>query len=344
MATKTIRTVRIGLLGCGYVGGGLCTLVERTGPFLGKRKGIRPVIERILVRDPAKKRTVNGTPVPAEPDRFTTDPSEILEADDIDLVVEVIGGEDPAESYIRRAIAAGKPVVTANKAVIGKCGPELAAAAARQGVPLGYEAAVCGAIPVLSALQDGTAGDQVLSIEGIVNATCNFILGRVTAGLTYAEALEEARRAGYTEADPTLDIDGIDAAQKLAILVWTAFGEWIPWRSIPRAGVRDLPRLAVETAENRGRVLRLVARAARDEEGLIRASIGLLELDPADPLAQVAGENNGIRVKLAGAGTLFFSGPGAGAVPTASAVLGDVVRAALEQGRHADEAVEEAIA
>ncbi len=338
------RTVKIGLAGCGYVGGGLCVLLEKVGPAIEARHGVRLVVEKILVRDPARERKVSGVPLTVGKDRFTTDPAEVLESPEIDLVVEVIGGEDPAESFIRRAIAAGKPVVTANKAVIGKCGPELAERAERAGVPLGFEAAVCGAVPILSALRDGTAGDVVLSIEGIVNATCNFILGRVTAGLTYAEALEEARRAGYTEADPTLDIDGIDAAQKLAILVWTAFGEWVPWQRIPRAGVRDLPREAVLAAAGRGRVLRLVARAARDEEGVIRSSIGLLELDPADPLALVTGENNGIRVKLAGAGTLFFSGPGAGAVPTASAVLGDVVRAVLAQGRHVDEAVEEAIA
>lgn len=339
MATQTVK---LGLLGCGYVGGGLCTLLERAGAAIEKRRGIRFSIERILVRDPGKERKVDGTTLAVGKDRFTTDPSDVLESPDIDLVIEVLGGEDPAESYIRRALAAGKGVVTANKAVLGKCGPDLVGEAARRDLPFGFEASVCGAIPILSALREGTAGDVVLSIEGIVNATCNFILGRMAAGLTYAQALEEARRAGYTEADPSLDVDGVDAAQKLAILCWIAFGEWIPWRRIPRQGIRDLGRDAVEAAARRGRELRLVARAARDERGEVRASIGLLELDPADPLARVAGEHNGVRLKLAGAGTLFFAGPGAGAVPTASAVLADVVRAAAGIG--ADVSPEEAIA
>lgn len=339
MATKRVK---IGLLGCGYVGGGLCRLIDRVGPAIEKRRGVRLVVDRILVRDPAKARTADGAALPVGRDRFTTDPAEVLESPDIDLVVEVLGGEDPAESYIRRALAAGKGVVTANKAVLGKCGPDLVGEAARRDLPFGYEASVCGAIPILEALQEGTAGDVVLAIEGIVNATCNFILGRMAAGLTYDQALEEARRAGYTEADPSLDVDGVDAAQKLAILCWIAFGEWIPWRKIPRQGIRDLGREAVEAAAGRGRELRLVARAARDEGGTVRASIGLLELDPADPLARVAGEHNGVRLKLAGAGTLFFSGPGAGAVPTASAVLADVVRAAA--GLAAEAPQEEAIA
>lgn len=326
------RNVTVGLLGCGYVGGGVCGLLERVREDLARREGIRLSIRRVLIRDVAKERQVNGAPVPLPADRFTVEPEAILADPRIDVVAEAMGGAEPAASYIRRALAAGKGVATANKAVVAEEGPALAVEAARRGAAFSTEAAVCGAVPILSTLSDALAGDRVTALEGIVNATCNYILGRMEEGLSYAEALADARRTGYTEADPALDVDGIDAAQKLAILVWRAFGAWIPWREIPRAGVRDLAREEVARAAARGRVLRLVARAARKGDS-VRASVGLLELNRGDPLADVSGEHNGVRLRCTGAGTLFLSGPGAGAFPTASALLGDVVRIARSLGR-----------
>lgn len=315
------RVIRIGLLGCGTVGAGVVTILEQEADDLTARTGARLQVTRVAVRDPARDR---GLPLPAS--AFTAEPMAVVEADDVDILVEVIGGREPAGALIRRALELGKPVVTANKELVAHEGPELADAAHRAGVDLAYEAAVAGAIPIIKPMKESLAGDRVRRVIGILNGTTNYILTRMTEeGADYAQVLADAQALGFAEADPSADVDGHDAAAKCAILASLAFDTTVHADDVHREGIAAITATDIRTAERLGYVIKLVGIASEDDDGRVAVRVHPAFLDPTHPLASVRGSFNAVYVEAAYAGELMFYGRGAGSEPTGSAVVGDLV-------------------
>ncbi|HTG32304.1 MAG TPA: homoserine dehydrogenase [Thermoanaerobaculia bacterium] len=301
--------LRVALLGCGTVGGGVLA-----------RLLALPALFRVIgvaVRDLGRVRE------PAVPRRLLTDDPAALLARDADVVVELLGGREPAHEWITLALDSGRHVVTANKALLAGEVENLSERARRRGVSLRFSASVGGALPALEAVRRAAAAGRVQSITGVLNGTCNFVLDRCAAGASFAEAVALAREAGYAEADPTLDLDGSDAAQKLSLLVREAFGVSLPWENIPRRGIADLDERAAAEAVRRGRRLRLVAACERREDGL-RASVQPLDLSPDHPCAWAAGAENALVVQLEGGGQIRIAARGAGRWPTTEAVMADL--------------------
>lgn len=310
-----MRRVSIGLLGCGTVGGGFVRLLESERSRIAARYGLTLDIERILVRDPVRER--HGV----AHNLLTTAPLDVVDGQ-CDLVVELIGGTHTAGALVRRALGSGVPVVTANKALLAASGPELFASAQQRGVELGFEASVCGGVPVIGALRRGLAGDSIESIRGILNGTSNYVLCRMEEGLSLADAVLCAQEHGFAEADPTLDLDGTDAAQKLAILAHLAFEE--PIRRTRVQGVAAVDRANVQRASAAGDAVRLVAEARRVPGG-IELEVAPRLLHARDPLAGIRDEQNAVIVRGRAVGEITLSGKGAGSMPTAAAVLSDVI-------------------
>src|SRR5581483_2998375 len=308
--------LRLGLLGCGTVGGGVVHLIDRERERIRERHGVELTIEKILVRDLAKPR-------PGVDRRLlTTRATDVLDAS-CDVIVETVGGVHCAGAYVRRAIANGRHVVTANKALLADCGRDLFAAAVRRGVTIGFEASVCGGIPVIRAIRDGLAADTIDCVRGILNGTSNYVLTRIEADrLSFAAALALAQERGFAEADPSLDIDGEDAAQKLRILAGLAFDEPVVSSSI--AGIRGIRHEDVIRAREHGRVIRQVASAHRVTGG-IELRVAPVQLTAHDPLAHIRDEFNGVVIQSRAAGEITLIGRGAGAGPTAAAVVSDVI-------------------
>jgi len=314
------RVIRIGMLGCGTVGGGVATILARESDDITARTGAKLELVRIAVRDTARDR---GLGLPAG--TFTTDPLSVVEAEDIDVIVEVMGGREPAGSLIRRALELGKPVVTANKELVAHEGPELYAAAQAAGVDLAYEAAVAGAIPIIKPLKESLAGDRVLRVVGILNGTTNYILTRMTEeGADYAEVLADAQALGYAEADPTADVGGHDAAAKCAILASLAFDTTVHADDVFTQGIETVNATDIRVADRLGYVVKLLGIAS-EVDGRVGVRVHPAFLPKAHPLASVRGAFNAVYVEAAAAGELMFYGPGAGAEPTGSAVVGDVI-------------------
>src|SRR5438105_3626491 len=314
-----MRRVSIGLLGCGTVGRGFVELLGRERERIRGREGIDLQIRKILVRDESKSRPN------IHPSLFTTSAVDVLD-DGCDVIVELVGGVHCAGAYVRRAIDNGRNVVTANKALLAECGHELFESAAKQNVRIGFEASVCGAIPIVRALTRGLAGDRVREISGILNGTCNYILTRMEQDdLEFDAALRLAQARGFAEADPSLDIGGHDAAQKLRILAEIAFGQ----RDVRLRvhGITDVTKDEIEQARARRCVVRHVASARRVAGG-VELRVERRELPEFHPLAAVRDENNAVVVRARAAGEMFFAGKGAGAMPTAAAVLSDVIEIA----------------
>lgn len=310
-----MRRVRIGLLGCGTVGGGFVRLVDRERARIRARFGVELAIGRILVRDLAKERPG------VDRDLLTTCALDVIDAD-CDLVVEVVGGVHTAGTFVRRAIARGRHVVTANKALLAASGNELFDAAARSGVQLGFEASVCGGVPVIGALRRGLAGDSIESISGVLNGTSNYVLCRMAEGLGFETAVLCAQEAGFAEADPSLDVDGEDAAQKLAILAQLAFDA--PVRRTSVTGIRDVTPAEIERARAEGCVVRQVAEASRVAGG-VSLVVEPRRVPLAHPFARVVDEQNAVVIHGRAVGEVVLSGRGAGSMPTAAAVLSDVL-------------------
>jgi len=311
-----MKTVRIGLLGCGTVGNGFVRLVERERDRIAAQHGIALEITRILVRDPARER------LQVDPRLVTTSAIDVIDSE-CEVLVELVGGVHAAGAFVRRALARGVDVVTANKALLAACGPELFALAEKTGAQIGFEASVCGALPIIGVLR-GMTGDRIDSITAILNATCNFILTRMEEGdLDLDAATAIAQQHGFAEADPSLDVDGTDAAQKLQILAGIAFGGADAVR-LRVQGIRDVRKAEVEQARSRGCAVRLVA-AARRLPGGVELRVELRELPLTHPLAIVKDEDNAVIVRGRAAGEMLFRGKGAGSLPTATAVLADVV-------------------
>ncbi|WP_372490447.1 homoserine dehydrogenase [Kocuria flava] len=315
------RTVRVALLGAGNVGAEVArTLLDHGGVFAA-RVGAPVELAGIAVRDVNARRTVE---LPAE--LFTTDAEALIDA--ADVVIELTGGIEPARSRILRALHAGKPVVSGNKALIARHGRQLQDAADAAGVPLSYEAAVAGAIPIVRPMRDSLAGDRVDRVLGIMNGTTNYVLDQMdTTGASFGDALAEAQRLGYAEADPTADVEGHDAAAKAAILASIAFHSTFTIDDVYCRGITGVTAEDVAAAREAGYVIKLLAICERCPGGVnLRVVPTMIRRD--HPLAGVHGAYNAVFVEAANAGSLMFYGAGAGGAPTASAVLGDFVSAA----------------
>jgi homoserine dehydrogenase len=323
-----MSTVRVALLGCGVVGTQVARLLTQHADDLAARVGARVELVGVAVRRLGRDRAVTGL----APGLFTTDAEGLVAREDVDVVVEVIGGIEPARTLVLSAMEHGASVVTANKALLAEDGDTLHRAADKHGVDLYYEAAVAGAIPLLRPLRESLAGDTVRRVTGIVNGTTNYILDRMdTAGSGFAESLEEAQSLGYAEADPTADVEGFDAAAKAAILAGIAFHSHVTTADVHREGITEVTASDVASAREMGCVVKLLAICElSDDERSVGVRVHPAMLSRDHPLASVRGAYNAVFVESDAAGRLMFYGPGAGGAPTASAVLGDLVTV----GRH----------
>jgi homoserine dehydrogenase len=335
------KPLRLALLGCGSVGSQVVRLLHEQADDLTARIGAPLELVGVAVRRPEAQRDVAGR-LPRE--LLTTDAAGLVSRGDVDLVVEVIGGIEPARGLILTALENGASVVTANKALLAEDGSTLFAAAEKADRDLYYEAAVAGAIPILRPLRESLAGDRVRRVMGIVNGTTNFILDRMdSSGAGFAEALEEAQQLGYAEADPTADVEGYDAAAKAAILASLAFHTRVTVSDVHREGIAEVSAADVASARDMGCVVKLLAICElreTDDGPAVSARVHPAMIPRSHPLASVREAYNAVFVESEAAGRLMFYGPGAGGAPTASAVLGDLVTVArnrLEDVRGAGE-------
>jgi homoserine dehydrogenase len=310
----------IGLIGLGTVGTGVARILTEHGARIAWRAGKGVRWKWAAVRDPERRRDVclDGVQLTADVERLVSDP-------EVDVIVETMGGIDPALSIVLDALKAGKHVVTANKALLAEHGPRIFAQARAARRAVAFEASVGGGIPIIQALGVGLAANQIQNLAAIVNGTCNYILTRMTSeGLPYADALAQAQELGYAEADPTLDVDGTDTAHKLAILTQIAFQAGVRTSDIPRQGIDRLQLADIKYAGELGYAVKLLALARHSAAGLeLRVAPTLVR--HGTPLAEVRGPYNAIRVVGDAVGDTFFYGRGAGMMPTASAVVGDLI-------------------
>ncbi|GAC1440269.1 MAG: homoserine dehydrogenase [Mycobacteriales bacterium] len=335
MAVVDQRPLKVALLGCGTVGSEVVRLLHSSADDLAARIGAPLEIAGIAVRRLQKRRDL-----PVDDALFTTDPAGLVARGDVDLVVEVIGGIEPARTLLLAALGSGKGVVTANKALLAEDGAALHAAARESGADLYYEASVAGAIPLLRPLRESLAGDQITRVMGIVNGTTNFVLTRMDeSGMGFAEALDEATALGYAEADPTADVEGFDAAAKAAILAGLAFHTRVTAADVHREGITEVTAADVASAKEMGCVVKLLAIAEKNGNA-VGVRVHPAMIPRSHPLGTVREAYNAVFVEGASAGQLMFYGRGAGGSPTASAVLGDLVavaRNALSGARGAGE-------
>ena len=319
--------LRIGLAGLGTVGAGVVKLLDANAGLIERRANRPIVVTAVSARDRSRERGVDLA-------RFAwvDDATELAGRDDVDVVVELIGGSDgPAQALVQAALAAGKPVVTANKALLAVHGAALAAQAEQVGVALAFEAAVAGGIPVIKALREGLAGNRIDRIAGILNGTCNYILTTMRErGREFADVLADAQRLGYAEADPAFDIDGVDAAHKLSILAALAFNRPVDFASVHIEGIRSVSALDIAFATELGYRIKLLGIARRTEAG-IESRVHPCMVPQAAPIARVDGVFNAVVAEGDFVGRVMLEGRGAGAGPTASAVVADLID--LARGR-----------
>ena len=310
----------MGLLGFGTIGTGVVKLLQQNGKLLVDKLGARLVLKRVADLDTTTDR---GVVLP--PGVLTGNAVDVLDDPDIAVVIELIGGYEPAKSFVLRAIENGKHIVTANKALLAVHGEEIYAAAARKGVEVLYEAAVGGGIPVLSAIRGNMAGNNFTTVLGILNGTCNYILTKMTReGADFAEVLKKAQELGYAEADPTFDIEGIDTAHKLCILLSLCFGTWIDFHDIYTEGISSISSIDINFARDFGYKIKLLAIGKKEGERL-EARVHPTMIPVNYPLADVDGAFNAIRLTGDFVGPVMLYGRGAGMNPTASAVVGDLM-------------------
>ena len=320
---KAVQTVRLALLGCGTVGSQVVRLLRERADDLTARIGAPLELVGVAVRRPERHRSVE-----IDPALLTTDALGLVKRPDVDVVVEVVGGIEPARTWLTEALRLGKGVVTANKALLAEDGGALHEAAVAGGADLYYEAAVAGAIPLLRPLRESLHGDRVTRVTGIVNGTTNFILSAMDAtGAGFTEALEEATALGYAEADPSADVDGFDAAAKAAILASLAFHTRVSAADVYREGITEVTAADVASAREMGCVIKLLCLAER-VNGAVSVRVHPAMIPRSHPLAAVTGAYNAVFVEADAAGPLMFYGAGAGGAATASAVLGDIVAVA----------------
>ena len=318
-----MKTLKVGMLGAGVVGSQIARLLIANKSDLASRSGANLELVSIAVKDSKLKR--DGIPAAL----LTTDAKSIVNDPQIDLVIEVIGGIDPAKELILTALKNGKSVVTANKALLAKHGAELYAAADKANVDLYYEAAVAGAIPILRPLRESLVGDHVIRVMGIVNGTTNYILTKMDEnGAAFADALKEAQALGFAESDPTADIEGFDAAAKAAILAGLAFHSRVTDSDVYREGISKITAADVKVAKAMEMVIKLLAIAELTPEGAVSVRVHPALISRTHPLASVRDSFNAVFVEAESAGQMMFYGKGAGGAPTASAILGDLVAVA----------------
>ena len=317
------RTLRVGLLGCGTVGSAVVRLLHEHREDFGRRAGCRLEVSKVAVRDPSRRRDV-----PLDPSAFTADPMDVIDDPDVDIVCELMGGSEPAGSLILAAFDRDKPVVTANKELLSTRGRELFDASEAKGLDLYFEAAVGGGIPLVRPLKESLTGERLTRVIGIVNGTTNYVLTRMSEdGMSFADALREAQRLGYAEADPTADVDGHDAAAKCAILASIAFNARVVAGDVYREGIATVTSEDIEFARRLGYVVKLLAIAELHEER-IAARVHPAMIPSGHPLAAVREAFNGVFVEGPNVGELMFYGRGAGGESTATAVVGDLVTVA----------------
>lgn len=310
----------IGMLGCGVVGSQVARLLTEDSGDFAARSGARLNLKRIAVRDISAKREH------VKSELLTTDSNSVVDDPTIDIVIEVMGGIEPARTLILKAITNGKSIITANKALLAKHGAELFEAADKKGVDLYYEAAVGGAIPILRPLRESIVGDHVHRIMGIVNGTTNYILTKMDEeGSDFGAALKEAQQLGFAEADPTADVEGHDAAAKAAILAGLAFHTRVTSDQVSAEGITKITARDVAVAHDINHVIKLLAIAELTEKGEVSVRVQPTLLPRQHPLAAVRNAFNAIFVEAESAGELMFYGRGAGGAPTASAILGDLI-------------------
>ncbi|PQV64044.1 homoserine dehydrogenase [Abditibacterium utsteinense] len=325
-----MHQIKVGIIGLGTVGGGTFQLLARNAQIIAARSGCAIEISRIATRTPAKAARWS-----AGSDIVSSDVDALLNDPEIQVVAEMVGGVEPARTYVLRALESGKSVVTANKELIAKHGPELRAAAQKMKVDLLFEGAVGGGIPIIKALRESLAGNEIQELMGIVNGTTNFILTKMTReGADFADVLAQAQSLGYAESDPTADVDGFDAAYKLAILAGLAFDTPVDAEAdILREGIRGVSSRDIEYAAELGYIIKLLAVARRDRDGKLELRVHPTLLPQSHPLAGVSDSFNAVFVRGDALGDAMFYGRGAGDGPTGSAVVGDIIEAAKNKCR-----------
>lgn len=319
------KTFGIGMIGCGVVGSGVVRNLAKNQALLARRAGANLVIRRAAVRDTSKERPGLDAPL-------TRDWREVVADPTVDFIVELIGGTTTAFDVAQAAIAAGKPIITANKALLAERGDEIFAAAESARVPIYFEASVAGGIPIVKTLREGLCANHIRRIHGIVNGTCNYILTRMDQeGMGFAETLAEAKALGYAEADESLDVDGTDAAHKAAILASLAYGFHIPFSSVYVEGIREVDAIDVCMAHRLGYRIKLLAIIQSDDERTVEVRVHPTLIPLSHVLASVHGVFNAVSVEGDVVGSTLFYGRGAGSDPTASAVLSDLVEAVTDR-------------
>ncbi|HKP57269.1 MAG TPA: homoserine dehydrogenase [Polyangiales bacterium] len=316
-----MRNIRIGMIGCGVVGQGILRLLKENAASLEGRLGGAIEVRRIAVRDPSKER---GPYTPMA--LLTSDPLAVVADPDVDIVVEVMGGVEPADGYLTRALEAGKSVVTANKALLAARGHQLIELAEARGADLYFEAAVAGGVPVIRVLREAFASDRIIAVRGIINGTSNYILSRMQeAGIDFAPALGEAQQKGYAEADPTLDVGGGDAAHKLTILATLAYGVRLDLEQVATSGIDQVSAIDIAFANRFGYVIKPLAIAKALTDGALDLRVHPALVSKKSVLASVNGALNAVYIEGAALGPCLLSGLGAGALPTAVSVVSDIV-------------------
>lgn len=314
--------ISIGLLGMGTVGSGVATILQQHQEDLRHKLGVPVAIKKVLIKDLNKERLSSLDPVV-----FTTDIREILTDSSLDIIVEVMGGIEGAKHAIEEALKAGKQVVTANKDVMAQYGHELLKLADEQKCDLFYEASVAGGIPIIRTLEDGLASDRISSLMGIVNGTTNFILTKMkTDNMSYEAALAEATRLGYAEADPSADVDGLDAARKMVILSSLAFSTEVHLEDVLVRGMKEIGDGDLEIASEFGYTMKMVGSSKKDEDG-IEVAVEPVLMANSHPLASVNNEFNAVYIYGDAVGETMLYGPGAGSLPTATSVVSDIIAA-----------------
>jgi homoserine dehydrogenase len=320
------RSVKVGLLGFGTIGAGVVKVLRAHRAEIARRVG-QP-IDVVAIAD---LDTTTDRGIPAAPARLTNDARSVIEDPDVPIIIELIGGYEPARRFVLAAIRAGKDVVTANKALLAVHGEEIVAAAEKHGVRLAFEASVGGGIPILRTLKEGLAGDRTSAVFGIVNGTCNHILTTMTReGRSFADVLAEAQRLGLAEADPSTDVDGVDSAHKLALLTTLAFGVAPRFKDIPTEGIRQIEAIDIAFARELGYTIKLLA-IAKDGRDAVEARVHPTMIPQGHLLADVSGNFNAIFVRGAALGPTMYYGQGAGSLPTATAVVADLIAAARDR-------------
>lgn len=313
--------LRIGLLGLGQVGGGAVRILVENADEISQRLGRRVRVVRAAVRDAGRSRVDAATGL-----ELTTDSEAVAYADDVDVVVELMGGLEPARTLVLGALARGKAVVTANKALLAEHGAEIFGAATKAGVDVLFEAAVCGGVPIIRTLREALSSDRVESLRGIVNGTTNYVLTAMEEGRTYAETLKRAQELGFAEADPSFDVSGRDAAQKLLLLASLAYGVRLRPEQIPTEGIEQIDAADFTYAREFGSTIRLLATARR-VNGKLSLSVRPTLVPLGSRLAAVRGPFNAVELRCFALGPLLLVGQGAGSLPTGSAVVSDIVEA-----------------